>query len=238
VAAFLGVNWTVQHAPYASATGPATGGGAPRFRPTVLVLAAGQSRRFKAAGGLEPGGTATHGWAHKLAQPFGASTVLGCTVRHAVESQLPVVVVTTAALAPLVAQLVPARCIVVLSGEEAARGMGHSIAAGVAEQSGAPGWLVLPGDMPLVQSNTLLAVASALEHHAVVYAEHRGHRGHPVGFAAELYSELVVLTGDDGARRIVARYPTYGQDVNDAGVLLDIDTPEDLLRLQQQVASA
>ena len=52
------------------------------------------------------------------------------------------------------------------------------------------GWLVLPGDMPLVQPATLLAVARALDHHAVAYAQHRGRRGHPVGFAAELYSEL------------------------------------------------
>ncbi len=216
----------MQHAPYLSPSNPSGGAGGPaRFRPTVLVLAAGQSSRFGTSG-------------HKLAQSFvagsGSSTVLATTVRHALESHLPVLVVTTAALAPLVSQLLPSRSIVVLSRDEAARGMGHSIAAGVAERSGAPGWLVLPGDMPLVRSHTLLAVASALEHHAVVYAEHRGHRGHPVGFAAELYSELVVLTGDDGARRIVARYPTHGQDVTDAGVLLDIDTPDDLLRLQAE----
>jgi molybdenum cofactor cytidylyltransferase len=57
---------------------------------------------------------------------------------------------------------------------------------------------VLPGDMPLVQSATLLAVANALDHHPVAYAQHRGRRGHPVGFGAELYSELVTLSGDEG----------------------------------------
>jgi molybdenum cofactor cytidylyltransferase len=49
-----------------------------------------------------------------------------------------------------------------------------------------------------------------------------------VGFAAELYSELVLLKGDEGARRIVARYPAFGVEVADAGVLMDIDTPADL----------
>lgn len=170
---------------------------------------------------------------HKLQQEFAGTTVLGSTVRRAIETQLPVVVVTTAALAPLVGRQLARRDIVVLSDEEAARGMGASIAAGVAERSGAPGWLVLPGDMPLVLPGSILAVASALEHHAVVYAQHRGRRGHPVGFAAELYSELVVLSNDDGARRVVLRYPAHGQEVDDAGVLLDVDTPPDLDVLRQ-----
>lgn len=190
-----------------------------RFRPSIVVVAAGRGSRFGAA---SPGGRP------KLEQPFGASTVLGTTVRHAVQSQLPVVVVTVAALAPAASAHLAQRDIVVVSDEEAARGMGHSIAAGVAERSGAPGWLVLPGDMPLVQPGTLLAVASALEQHAVVYAQHRGRRGHPVGFSAELYSELMLLKGDEGARRIVARYPAFGVEVADAGVLVDIDTPADL----------
>jgi molybdenum cofactor cytidylyltransferase len=116
--------------------------------------------------------------------------------------------------------------------EEAARGMGHSIAAGVAERPSASGWLILPGDMPMVQPATLQRVAEALEHHPVAYAQHRGRRGHPVGFAAELYSELVMLSGDEGARRLIARYPAWAAEVDDAGVLVDVDTLEDLEALR------
>lgn len=191
-----------------------------RFRPTIVVPAAGRGSRFG-------------GPSHKLEQPFGNSTVLGSTVRHAIQTQLPVVVITTEALAPLVRSQLATRDICVLSDTDAARGMGATIASGVAERSGAPGWLVLPGDMPLVRPDTLLAVAGALEQHAVVYAQHRGRRGHPVAFSAELYSELIQLSGDEGARRVMLRYPAHGQDVDDAGVLLDVDTHDDLETLRQ-----
>ena len=194
-----------------------------RIRPTIIVLAAGSGSRFG-------------GPLHKLAQPFDGTTVLGATVRQAIQSQLPVVVVTTELLARQLTTPLATRDIVLLSEAEAARGMGFSIATGVAERSGAPGWLVLPGDMPLVQAATLLAVATALEQYPVVYAQYRGRRGHPVGFAAELYSELVLLKGDDGARRVVARYPAFGQEVPDAGALMDLDTPADLVALRQAAA--
>ena len=74
-------------------------------------------------------------------------------------------------------------------------------ASGVSASADAGGWLLLPGDMPTVQPSTLLAVAAKLPHHVVVYAQYRGQRGHPVGFSPELYSELVQLSGDEGARR-------------------------------------
>jgi molybdenum cofactor cytidylyltransferase len=196
-----------------------------RIRPTIIVLAAGSGSRFG-------------GPLHKLAQPFDGTTVLGATVRQAIQSQLPVVVVTTELLARQLTTPLATRDIVLLSEAEAARGMGFSIATGVAERSGAPGWLVLPGDMPLVQAATLLSVATALEQYPVVYAQYRGRRGHPVGFAAELYSELVLLTGDDGARRVVARYPAFGQEVPDVGVLMDVDTPADLVALRESLAQS
>ncbi len=196
-----------------------------RVRPTIIVLAAGCGSRFRGPG-------------HKLAQDFGGATVLGTTLRNAVTSQLPVVLVTTAALAPIGARQLATRDIVVVSDEQAGRGMGHSISCGVGERSGSPGWLVLPGDMPLVQPGTLLAVARALDHHPVVYAQHRGRRGHPVGFGAELYSELVMLTGDEGARRVLMRYPAFGEDVADAGVLMDVDTVGDLQALRDQAGGA
>jgi molybdenum cofactor cytidylyltransferase len=48
-----------------------------------------------------------------------------------------------------------------------------------------------------------------------------------------LYSELTQLSGDDGARRVMLRYPAHGQEVDDPGVLLDIDTPADLETLRR-----
>lgn len=184
------------------------------MRPVVVVLAAGRGTRFAGAG-------------HKLEQPLDGTSMLGHAVAGVRASGLPFVVVTSTALAPL-ARSVAGDEVLVLD-PAAPFGMGHSIAAGVAARPHADGWLVLPGDMPLVRPATLLAVAQGLaEHHPVAYAQHRGRRGHPVGFGAELFSELIALDGDDGARRLVARYPAHAVEVDDPGVLIDVDTPQDL----------
>lgn len=192
--------------------------------PTVIVLAAGLGSRFAGAG-------------HKLEQLLSAAddngiaaAVMSHTLRHALASGLPVLVVTTADLAPLAHQDVAARDVLVVpkAAPIRGRGMGDSIAAGVAARSDAPGWLLLPADMPRVKPSTLQAVAQALSSHAVAFAQHQGRRGHPVAFGAELYSELTALTGDEGARRLVARYPSFAVEVDDPGVLIDIDTSEDL----------
>lgn len=194
--------------------------------PVVVVLAAGRGSRFR-------------GFSHKLAQPLGNSTVLGATLRQVLASHLPMVIVTTSALVPIAQGSVATRDIVVLPevgtpGSEPL-GMGYSIACGVMARPDASGWLVLPGDMPMIEPATLRAVARELRHHTVAYAQYRGQRGHPVGFAAELYSELATLTGDEGARRLLARYPAHAVEVADPGVLIDIDTQADLDGLRSGV---
>lgn len=184
----------------------------------IVVLAAGLGTRF--------------GNAHaKLMQPLGRSTVLGETVTHAIESGLPVVVVTTEPLREAAARMVAGRDVVVVPSptrQGGGYGMGHSIAAGVAARPDAQGWLMLPGDMPMVRASSLRAVAAALDSQPVVFAQYQGRRGHPVGFSSELLPELLQLTGDEGARRIVARYPSTGLEVDDPGVLMDVDTEVDL----------
>ncbi len=194
-----------------------------KSRPAVVVLAAGRGSRFR-------------GLHHKLVQTLGASTVLATTISNALATQMPVLVVTTEPLAEMVSRHVATRDMVVLppAGSPAAQalGMGYSIAAGVAARSDATGWLILPADMPMVQPATLRHVADELDSHAIAYAQYRGLRGHPVAFAAELYSELVMLTGDEGARRLLARYPAQGVEVDDPGVLLDVDTEDDLARVR------
>ena len=198
-------------------------------RPAVIVLAAGRGSRFL-------------GTDHKLAQSLGGLTVLGTTLRQAIASQLTVVVVTTEALADVARRSVAARDVVVVpevgSTASNGQGMGHSIAAGVSARAGASGWLILPGDMPQVQPQTLQAVARQLAQNAVVYAQYKGRRGHPVGFSSELYSELAALTGDEGARRLIARYPALALEVDDPGVLVDVDTLADLDSVRRTSLSA
>jgi len=189
-----------------------------RTQPTIIVLAAGHGARFLPV-------------RHRLAQPLEAGTVLGSTLAQALQTGLPVLAVCSLSLAPLAAAALPTRDLLVLDDAQAARGMGHGMALAVAERAGAAGWLVLPGDLPQVRSQSLLRVAAALQQHPVAYAQHRGRRGHPVGFAAELYSELVRLDGDEGVRRLLGRYPAAACEVDDPGVLTGPEPP-DLARRQ------
>jgi molybdenum cofactor cytidylyltransferase len=184
-------------------------------RPVVVVVAAGRGSRF-------PGSS------HKLVQALGASTVLGTTLAQVMESRLPCVVVTTPALEPEAARVLARRDLVVISQQEADKGIGHTVAAGVQARPHAPGWLLLPADMPLVGPYAIEAVAQALPQHTAVVAQHHGRRGHPVGFSSGLYSELMSLANEDGLRRLLARYPAHGVEVADAGVLFDVDTEADL----------
>lgn len=194
------------------------------FCPTVVVLAAGRGSRFygvlRSPRRLEDG------------------DMLEATLRVAVASGLPVLAVTTQAMEARARTQLAARDVVVLpevllaDGGMGTPGLSECMAAGVGARPGASGWVVLPGDMPLVLPSTLVAVAQALRVHAVAYAQHAGRRGHPVGFGAELYSELVQLPDDSAARRLVSRYPSYGVDVDDPGTQMEVESLRDVPSLQ------
>jgi molybdenum cofactor cytidylyltransferase len=116
-------------------------------------------------------------------------------------------------------------------------GMGDSIAAAVAATPEAGGWLVLPGDLPLVAPESLRAVADALASHAVVMPSHQGVRGHPVGFRAECRRDLLAVAGADGAAAVVRNFAAMGQvfqlPLDDPGIVTDIDTVDDLARAER-----
>lgn len=111
-------------------------------------------------------------------------------------------------------------------------GMGDSIAAAVRATAGAPGWLVLPGDLPLVQPETLHAVAEALRSCAVAVPVYQGQRGHPVGFSAACGAELGRLSGEQGAAPVVREQARLGGlrlvTVEDEGTVVDVDTVQAL----------
>ena len=106
-------------------------------------------------------------------------------------------------------------------------GMGASLACGVAATKDADGWVVALADMPWIAPATIARVAESLRQGAGIAAPiHRGERGHPVGFARNHFAALAALTGDAGARPIVAAHADALTllDVDDAGVVRDVDT--------------
>jgi molybdenum cofactor cytidylyltransferase len=118
-------------------------------------------------------------------------------------------------------------------------GMGDSIAAAVRATQDAGGWLVLPGDLPLVRPQTLQAVASALAAHTVVLPHYRGQRGHPVGFAASCREALLALHGPQGAALVVRAQATVNPagllELDDPGIVIDIDTLQDLANAEKML---
>lgn len=119
-------------------------------------------------------------------------------------------------------------------------GMGDSIAAAVRATADAAGWLVLPGDLPLVQPGSLRRIAAALDGHAVVVPTWQGERGHPVGFGPDCRDALMALHGAQGAAPIVQARAAAGAvawlPLEDAGIRTDVDTLADLAAAEALLA--
>ena len=115
--------------------------------------------------------------------------------------------------------------------ENAAAGMGASLACAARAAGTADGYLVALGDMPYVRPTSIAAVRDALAGGAPLVAPYfRARRGHPVGIARLFYDELLALEGDEGAKRLLAVHQSklVKIPVGDPGVIRDIDRPEDL----------
>jgi molybdenum cofactor cytidylyltransferase len=91
-------------------------------------------------------------------------------------------------------------------------------------------------DHPLVSEETVRAlIASFRERDAhVVIPIFRNQRGHPVVISRTLFEELLRLSPDEGADTVIRKYRDATQfvDVNDSGILLDVDDPETYHRLE------
>ena len=132
------------------------------------------------------------------------------------------------------ARLVAAERLVLVPVDDPAEGMGASLRASVqALPDDAAGAFVFLGDMPAIDPATPARLARAFRGpDDLVAPTWLGRRGHPVLFGATWFPDLRVLSGDEGARALLesagarlARIP-----VEDPGIHLDVDRPEDLAR--------
>jgi molybdenum cofactor cytidylyltransferase len=188
-----------------------------------VLLAAGLGRRYDPSGArlklLEaaPGGP-------RAGTPIAAAALRN--LRAAIADVLVVVRPADSAAQRQLRQLLAAEGAPLVSCPEADAGIGHSLACGVRARSEAAGWVIALADMPAVSPATIVAVRDAIASgHAAAAPTHRGQRGHPVGFGRACLGALLSLSGDTGARRVLAAHEPLLIEVDDPGCLLDIDTP-------------
>jgi len=184
------------------------------------------------AGVLLAAGQATRFGAHKLLHPLPDGTPIAVAAARALSSGVDdIIAVVRANDAPLIALFEQQR-IFIAPFDDAARGMGASLAYGVNAMPEATGWLISLADMPFVAPGTIARVADALRRGAPLAAPFcQGRQGHPVGFAREFFTALGALSGDEGARNLLAAHALRLERVvcNDPGILRDVDTPDDIV---------
>ncbi len=189
----------------------------------ILLLAAGRGTRF----GADP----------KLLALLDGRPL----VRHAAEAALasslrPVLVVTGHAEAA-VARALAGLDLTPIANPAYADGLSTSLRAGFAAlPPGLEGVVVMLGDMPRVGAGLLDDLAAAWLRAGrpdALVPTFAGRRGNPVLLAARLAPEIAALAGDAGAGPLLRDRPgVVDWPVRDAGVALDVDTPDALAAAQ------
>jgi len=115
------------------------------------------------------------------------------------------------------------------------RGQLSSLKVGLAAiQPDSAGAIVHLGDHPMVRVETFRAIVDSYNQTGkpIVIARYQGHRGHPVIFDRAMFAELQSAPEEEGARQVVNADPSRVAyvDLDDPGIILDLDTPTDLAR--------
>ena len=124
-----------------------------------------------------------------------------------------------------------------IENHRAETGQLSSVIAGLnaADHPGVRAILVTPVDLPLVRPATIAAILEAFSASGrpIARVTHRGRHGHPVIFGRQLFDALRRASPDIGARAVTRAHPVLDVAVDDPGVLLDVDTPDDYTRLTE-----
>ena len=191
----------------------------------LLILAAGQSRRM--------------GPENKLLTDFRHKPLLRHVAEQAQQSKAQAVFAVTGHEAAQVKSLLADMNIQTFHNPDYASGLSSSLKTGfraLADQY--DGILVCLGDMPFINAALLDKLIDAFdieEGRAIIVPAYRGKRGNPVLIASELQEEIQAITGDIGAKSLIAENDSlvFTVEVDKETIFTDIDTPEALAALRQ-----
>lgn len=187
---------------------------------SAVILAAGQSKRIG-----QP----------KQLLVYRGRPMLRVVVENTIKAPVDEVVVVLGNGADLAARTLEGLKVKLAVNRSYGQGQSTSVRAGLKlVDLRARGVLFVLGDQPLVQVETIrLLVDSFMVRGGMVAPFYNGVRGNPVLFERELLECADEIQGDQGARGIIKLNPgrLHRVDVEDPGVLIDIDTWEDYRNL-------
>jgi molybdenum cofactor cytidylyltransferase len=192
----------------------------------AIVLAAGQSSRFRAGGGEDM---------TKLVAKLDGKPIVRRVAEAALAAKARPVVVVTGYARSSVEAAVADLDVELAFNPKFASGLASSLSVGLSAMPGdVVGALVLLGDMPWIEPrlvDALIAAFLARKDALAAIPSRKGRRGNPVLLGRGLFERAMRLTGDEGARGLIdALNATDLVEVGapNTGVTFDIDTPEDL----------
>ena len=183
----------------------------------AIILAAGSSRRMGS---------------QKLLMPYGEGTMIETVVDQVLNSQVGEVIVVLGADHEKVKQALGERPVKYCHNTEHDQGMFSSVICGlrsIPEDAGAV--LIYLGDQPAISPAVTNAVIDAYneEFYGIVIPVHMHRRGHPLLVDLKYRKEIEKLDLEQGLRALRHHFPqdVLEVEVDEPGILVDIDTPED-----------
>lgn len=115
---------------------------------------------------------------------------------------------------------------------DAKLGMGHSLAQAVAQlPKDLDGLVILLGDMPEITTSDILLIGeNHAPDHVVRGCDDALRPGHPVLIPAVMFSRIMALSTDRGAKEILKQMPIVHVKLPGNHATADIDTPQDWTR--------
>jgi molybdenum cofactor cytidylyltransferase len=173
------------------------------------------------------GGTRFTGSTHKLLAPLGGRPLVAHAVASALAGGIGPVVVVSGAVD--LSDVVPDDVVLIANPEwQQGQATSLAVAIGWARTAGLDAIVVGLGDQPSITPSAWRAVAAAAAT-PIAVATYQGRRGHPVRLAQAIWPRLPV-TGDTGARGVMAESPDLVVEIACEGDPVDVDTVEDLAR--------
>lgn len=135
-------------------------------------------------------------------------------VHRAGETGLPIALVASSHTLRAIQGHVGSMCITLAPHDQPPQeGLAGALRIGVQACSTSPGWILLPSDVPMLNPSTLTDLSTLLAQHPVSYVTHRGGVNLPMGFAPELFSELMRIHTNRELMRLANRYPSRALEV-------------------------